>query len=105
MDEIVGKLEELDYYKLSLKMEQFQLVQSKQKIKEQQAALMDKDLEILKLRIALQKNIVSDGRAEVNDELKSYNEFRDELSKKLGIELKDAIIDGVTFEIKRIKGE
>lgn len=103
MDKVIGKIEELDYYKFSLKMEELQHAQSKQKIKELHASLLDKDLENLKLRVALHKHLVSDGRAEVNEVLKGYNEFREELSNKLNIDLKDAVIDGVTLEIKKME--
>ena len=101
MDEVIGKIQEIDYLRLALKMEELQHEMSKSKIKEQQSSLLEKDLENLKLRIALHKQIVIDSRQSVNDLKKSYEEFREELSKKLGYELKDLIIDPVTLEVKK----
>jgi hypothetical protein len=103
MDEIVGKIKKSDYLELALKMEELQHEQSKLKIKELQAGLMEKDSEVLKLRIALQKSVVNDGRQMLQDVKKSYEDMRDALGKKLGYELKDLVIDPITLEVKKIK--
>lgn len=103
MDEIIGKIEELDYYKLALKMQELQHEQTKLKVKEMYAAMYDKDLENLKLRIALHKQVISEGKMSVNDVKKDYESFRDELSDKLGYPLADLVIDPINFDVKKIK--
>jgi hypothetical protein len=103
MDEIVGKLSEAEYYKLALKMEEMQHELAKLKVKEQQTQLLEKDIDIMKLKLALHKQVIIDSRLSFDETKKSYEQFRDELSKTLGFELKDLVIDPYTFEAKKIK--
>lgn len=66
-----------------------------------QFELMKRDQEIHSLKAAIFKNVVQSSQELADAEKQNYTTFRKELEQTLGFELKDCVIDEVTFEIKK----
>lgn len=63
-------------------------------------ALMDKDIEIQKLRLAAYKEQVRAAETRSEDAKKDYADQKAKLEKALGRSLTGVVIDDVTFEIR-----
>lgn len=103
METIIGNLSKEQYFELCFLMEKMLKNRMDAKIKEQNLTMMEKDLVIAQLKMALFKQVVKDAQGEASLHKEEYEEFRNKLSVELGYDLKDVIIDPVTLEVKKLQ--
>ena len=67
--------------------------------------LINKELEIKKLRLALHKNVQQSAHSAVDSAKKEYDRFNIQLDAELGESLDNCVIDEYTFEVKKLENK
>lgn len=96
------KLTELQYYKWKNSIQDMWLEETRLREAICKHSMMEKDLEIIKYKILLNKENLKTQKILVDDSKTNYEKLRSDLEQELEIELKDCVIDEITFEIKKI---
>ena len=100
---VLGKMKPSQYWEWKAKVTEVQFKEAKQLAEIRQFEIMQKDLEIARLRAMAFKNALHEHKINSDQAKKEYQEFREELSKKLGFDLKDCIVDEISFEVKKLE--
>lgn len=99
--EVIGKFTQLQYYKWKNKILEMFNADHTHKLAEKHFSLLEKDLEIQRLRMLLFKLEISNKASVVETIKKEYNTLREEMEQELGFSLKDTIIDEISLEVKK----
>ena len=103
MDTILGKLSGEQFYMWRFKLSEMQLAEEKHKNDIKLLEMMNKDAEIVKLRTALFRlGTVENSKDKHSLAKKEYEAILDHLKEQLGFELKDCVVDEITFEVKKV---
>lgn len=97
-----NKLSKAQYWEWRTTIEEMAHAKSKLDNKRLMYSLMDKDIEILRLKLHIYKEQVELAEKHNGDCKKEYDRCREQLEKDLGRSLKDVVIDDLTFEIKEL---
>ena len=65
-------------------------------------SLMERDIEIQKLKAIIYKNRIKEFEAQYDLSKKEYERFKESLEKDLGVSLSNKVIDDITFEVKEL---
>lgn len=105
MEEPVKKLTKEQYQTWWIKILEHRISKAKTAEAEDKYTLMQKDLEIFRLRSAIFKENSKTLKEQEELKLKEYEEYRDTLSKELDLDLKSGTFafDEITYEIKKIE--
>ena len=98
--ETIGQLTEKQYFAWKNKLLELQVVEKNAKIVDLQFALMEKDIEVAKLKSLIFKENVRNRHSDVQTQKREYTEFKQELSKEVDFSLENVIIDEITYEVK-----
>lgn len=105
MDQVIGTLEPKDYWEWRTTVVEMQLEQSLHELQIHKLALMEKDLEIGRLRIGIYKQTLEVSKAKADSARKEYDRFKKLLEEKLGSSLNDCVIDDISYEVKKLSKE
>lgn len=103
METILGQLEAKDYWLWRHLISEMQHEETKSQLVRTKAAVMEKELEIARMKSQMYKEVIKQYDANRDLAKKAYEEYRASLEQKLGFELKDCVVDEVTFEVKRFE--
>lgn len=95
------KLKEAEYWEYRLSSEEISHAETQLKLKHKTFALMDKEIEIQKLKLGLYRNVINSASENVAHKKQAYLEFKEGLEKKIGQSLSGKIITE-DFEIVEI---
>ena len=87
------KLDEVDYWKWRLTVEELHHAQTRGKFSELRYASMQKDIEIQRLKASAFLNIVTAERGQSLIVQKEYDSLKSELESKYKVSLKDCVIN------------
>jgi hypothetical protein len=91
------------YWEWRTSVEELQHEELKLNYSKLQLAMMEKDIEIGKLKSVLYRGqAVKNAQDRYDSVKKGYEIFRQELEKELGVDLKNKVIDEFTYEVKDI---
>lgn len=102
MDTILGSLTPEQYWEWRFKIAEMQLAERATKIVEAQHALLQKDMEILRLNTSLFRRNIDAAEATQLANKNAYQAHRTDLEEKLGFNLTDCVIDEVTYEVRKL---
>jgi hypothetical protein len=91
------------YWEWKAKVIDLQLKETKALAEHRLFEMMNKDLEIARLKTLSFKHSLHEHALNKDASKKEYEEFRKQLSEKLGFDLKDCVIDEHTFEVKKLE--
>lgn len=97
------KLTETQYLKWKISIQQMWLEESKLKETTLKSSLMEKEIEVLRLKHNLYRETIRAQQDKVKDSKVHYNDLKQEIEKELDISLNDCVIDEVTYEITELK--
>jgi hypothetical protein len=103
MDEIIGKLDRADYWEWRTTVTELQLAQMEAEREAFKVATMEKDLEIARLKTTLYRRSLDGVQAKLDAAEREYARYTETLETKLGLSLKNTVIDDVTYEVKKFK--
>lgn len=98
---IIGQLSKEQFYRWRFFIEQLRHGKTQVDLINKTHALMEAQLEVSALRARLHKNVVKEKLDSYEVAKNQYEAERANLEKELGYELKDVVIDEVTFEVKK----
>jgi hypothetical protein len=93
------------YWKWRNKIEEMKHAETKIKAAQLMNSLMEKDVEILKLRAAIYKQTIKSHEDSHADLKKQYEEIKLELETEIGGSLNNCVIDDHTFEVKKLEDD
>lgn len=99
----MSKLSAEQYYEWRLAIEQMHHNETKLKSVRMMSALMEKDIEIQKLKQSLYKQTVKSQEDTFELSKKQYEELKSKIESQLGHSLSNCVIDEVTFEVKSLE--
>ena len=99
----MAKLSPEQYWKWRTAASEMNSAAIEAKYKFQSFQMAEKDIEIAKLRNVLYKQVVQTYQDRANQSKVDYDELKAQLEVELGVSLKDAVIDDITFEIKPLE--
>lgn len=91
------------YWKWMHKIEQMKHAETAYRAASLQFGMLEKDLEIQKLRMSLFKNQVQSKKDEIDLKKAEYELIKQELETDLGISLNNTVIDEVSLEVKKLE--
>jgi len=91
------------YWEWRTTIEEMSHGETKAKLTRLTQNLLEKEIEIMRLKAVLHKEEVRTRDLEFIDLKKHYEEFRNRLSEELGVKLENCAIDPYTFEVKDVK--
>lgn len=92
-----------DYWQWRFYLKEIELKTLAKRFKNKSLESMDKDLEILRLRMMAFKASLGEDESRLSDAKINYEEFKKTLELKYGQPIDGCVIDDVTFEVKRIE--
>lgn len=101
--ESLGKMKAADYWHWRFLIAEMQHAETKVKVTTQQYALMEKEVELAKMRATLFRDVINTQTSHSKDAKAAYDEYKLELEKKLGYSLSGCVIDDVTFEVSKLE--
>lgn len=99
----VKKLTPSQYWEWRSKIEELLHGELKVRHARQTYSLMEKDIEIAKLRTAIYKQTLKVHEDNQVETKKSYDELKKRLEDELGVSLNGTAIDEITFEIRPLE--
>jgi len=96
------KLTGSQYWEWRTTIEEMNHSETKYNLIHTKACLMEKEIEIQKLKLMLFKQSIKNASEAYQNSKKEYDRFKSSLEKELGISLNDKLIDEVTFEVKEL---
>lgn len=100
---ILGKMKKHQYWEWRFKLADMQLREKEYLAEFRNFQLMEKDLELARLRMLSFKSGLSDVKAKADLAKKEYEELLASLEKEIGASIKGNAVDEVTFEIKQLE--
>lgn len=100
MERVVGALTPAQYWEWRESIEEMFHAKTKAELSACKLSLMEKDIEISKLRSIIYKETVKAHGKLREDSAKRYEMLRARLEGELGYSLADKVIDELTFEVK-----
>lgn len=102
MFEVLGKFSKKQYLEWKNRILTMQLAEVKAQVVIKTTAILEKDIEIQKLKLNLQRNAIQLQNNEYNMAKDDYQAYRIVLEKELGFSLADTTVDEISLEIKKI---
>lgn len=99
---VVSQLSKEEYLEWRLYIEKMFHSEQKVKNKKLQYSLMDKDLELAKMKLFIFKDSIKSEEELYKENKKQYEEFKQLLEEKHGVSFNDTVIDEVSFEVKKL---
>lgn len=96
-----NKLTAAEYWEYRLSAEEIGHAETQLQLKHKTFALMDKDIEIQRLKLGLYRSVINIASEGVSQKKKDYEIFKEELEKKLGQSISGKIITE-DFKIEEI---
>lgn len=103
MSEETKKLNAAQYWEWRCTMEEVKSAQLNEKRVLQDRELMNKDIEIRKLRLALHKTVQQSAHSAVDAAKKEYDRLKKQIEEELNISLDNCVIDEYTYEVKKLE--
>ena len=104
MSEIVGtgkKLTKEMYFELMKGASEIQKTKALLELIEQKQKVIVLESNILMLKAKLMKENILNAKKENDTAMQEYEKIKEKLEKKLKIELKNCVVDEITYEIKK----
>jgi hypothetical protein len=95
----MSKMKAEQYWEWRTTIEEMEHSKTKLKNVRLEMALMERNVEILKLRNNMYKEVVRNQEFEHKRIVDEYGKFIEKLEKEIGCSIRDKIIDPVTFQI------
>lgn len=99
------KLTEGEYWQWRCSIEEVKLSKVNEKRVLLQQELMQQEIEIKKLKLALFKDVINASKRSKEHVKKEYDDFVQQLEKKLNIDMRNCTIDELTFEVRSLSEE
>ena len=99
---VIGKLTKEQFLEWNLEIQKMKVTKESQLRVQTEHKLLERELEILKLRIMLHRQQLQEASKSHEYATKNYESTRLRIESELGIELKDCAIDELTLEIKKL---
>lgn len=103
-NEVLGKMTPEQYFQWRFTMEQYLHKQTQIALKEKMFVILQKDHELMRLKLENYRNVVRGAMVQKDVAFKEFERVRDEISKNIGVELKDKVINEYTYEVTDPKG-
>lgn len=100
---ILGTLTPAEYWEWRTSVTELQKADFELKYKQCLLAMMEKDADIARLRMAIYKQELVSFTDKVSSVKSDYDSYKKKLEDKLGYSLNNCVIDDVTFEVKKIE--
>lgn len=97
---VIGKFKKHEYWEWRFKLAEIKISEKEYQLEFKNYQLLEKEQELLRLRLIHAKNTLSAKKDETDLMKKQYQEFLDQYKKSTGLDIKGKIIDEITFEIK-----
>jgi hypothetical protein len=97
----IGNLSEAEFFRWKLSLTEVFLAEAKGKLAQARVASMEKDVELVRLQIALAKHGLGDAQDSINGAKEAYRRFREEIKESKGFDLSDCVIDEITYEVRK----
>lgn len=95
------KLTAEQYFKWKNSINEMWLNESRQKEKQCRLSMMEKDIEISKLKTLIYTEHIKD-MSKIDEAKNQYQQIKKELEESLGTSLENSVINEVTFEVTKI---
>lgn len=99
------KLKPEQYWEWRFLINEMYVAEEKLKIGQLQLEMMNKDLEICRLRASLFKNSLQSLDDKKGLTKKDYLEYKERLENELGVSLNNKVIDDISFEVRELENE
>lgn len=103
MDEILGTMTKEQMYRWKASMYEYLWKEKEYECEAKHFGLLEKDLEIARLRSVLFKSQVQAKKDTAAEFKRRYDEVLDQLKEELGFDIKGKVIDDITLEVKDVK--
>lgn len=103
METVLGKMSAEQYYKWRFSLSELKVKEINADKVALQHALMGKDQEIQKLRVAMFGRQVEDAKSAYSAAKEEYQQALKQLEEDLGVMVRGNLVDEVTFEIKKLE--
>lgn len=100
--EIIGKLKPANYWEWRTLIAEMQNANLELKAKEHLLALMEKDLELYRLKTAMFKRDMESSKERVVQTKNDYEEYKKKLETKIKHSLNNCVIDDISHEVRKI---
>lgn len=100
---ILGQLTKADYWEWRTTIEEQKTAKLELELATLKLGGMEKDIELSKLKAALYRiNVITHHKEILKLRDDEYNRIKKQLEETIGSELKDCVIDEITYEVKRM---
>lgn len=99
---ILGTLSPADYWEWRTSVTELEKADYELKYRQCLLAMMEKDVELSRLRMGIYKQEIESFKDKVSSIKKDYEVFKKKLEDKSGYSLNNCVIDDVTFEVKKL---
>lgn len=99
------KISEVNYWKWRHKIEEMHHAQTKIKVSTGQYSQMEKDLEIMRLKTQIFKQVIKNNEDSYNSFKKEYEDIKLMLETEIGQSLDGCSINDVTYEVIKLEND
>lgn len=105
MDRVIGKLSPDQFWKWQAHLAEVQKKEAEYQSEQRYLGMLEKDLEISRLRALIFKSSLDGKKAQVNSCREKYAAVLDQIEKEVGFSISGNIIDDVTLEVKELENK